>query len=72
MQRYYSPGAGGFFSDDVHGPTEDRESMIPSDAIAIDDATWLGLLASTSQGQVIVIENGGPVAVDPTAPEGEA
>lgn len=67
MQRYYSPRAGGFFSEDLHGAIDAPDSQVPSDAIAIDDALWLDLLTATSQGKVIVIENDQPVAVDPEA-----
>lgn len=69
MQRYYSPSAGGFFSDDVHGATEARDSSIPEDAVAIDDATWLQLLEATATGKLIVMQGGQPVAIDT---EGEA
>ena len=69
MQRYFSPSAGGFFSDDVHGAPDTEGSTVPADAVAIDDATWLQLLEATATGKLIVMQGGQPVAIDP---EGEA
>lgn len=44
---------------------------IPADAIAVDEATWQGLLAAQGEGKVIAVQSGRVVAVDrqPTAEE---
>ncbi len=64
MQRYYSPSAGGFFSDDVHGAPDVEGSTIPADAVAIDDAVWLQLLEATATGKLIAMQGGQPVAIE--------
>jgi len=38
---------------------------IPADAIAVDQATWAGLLAAQGEGKAIVVRAGVPVAVSP-------
>ena len=37
--------------------------MIPADAVAVDQATWTGLLAAQGDGKAIVVRAGVPVAV---------
>jgi hypothetical protein len=78
MQRYFSPSHGGFFSEDVHGTRllvggeANPACLIPDDAVAVGDDEWRSLLAATSEGKAIEMQDGIPVAVDPPAPEGDA
>lgn len=74
MQRYYSPSAGGFFSEDVHGSrlvpdqavdVPNPHCRIPGDAVAIDDDHWIALLTGSSEGKRIVMIDGLPQAIDP-------
>jgi hypothetical protein len=79
MQRYYSPSAGGFFSEDVHGPRliadqgidiPNPSCLIPEDAVAIDDDHWIALLIGTSEGKRIAMIDGHPQAIDPESEGG--
>ncbi|MGN6518670.1 MAG: hypothetical protein ACTHK2_04510 [Dokdonella sp.] len=63
MTTFFAPSTGGFYSSDLHGDN------VPQDAVEIDDALRLQLLAAQAQGQRIVAGAGGvPVAEDPPAP----
>lgn len=73
MQRFYSPAAGGFFSEDVHGARHvemdgamapNPHCMVPDDAIPVSEDIWRALLVATSEGKIIAIVEGQPVAVD--------
>lgn len=79
MQRYFSPSVGGFFSEDVHGArlvdidgvaTPNPDCLVPGDAIPIGDDLWRDLLLATSEGKIILIDGGMPVAVAPDAARG--
>lgn len=81
MQRFYSPGAGGFFAEDVHGArliergappslVPNPDCSIPEDAIPVDDEQWRDLLAATSEGAAIGVVDGAVTTIaPPAAPE---
>lgn len=62
MAKFYSEAEGGFFDDSIHG-------QLPVDAVAIDDATWVQLLAAQEAGFAIESDgNGSPVTQAPPEP----
>lgn len=57
---FYSKSAGGFYKPAIHG------NNIPADAVEITAEQHAALLQSQSEGkQIVVDENGRPIAIDP-------
>lgn len=64
MTVFYSPEAGGFYTEEIHGA-----DGIPADAVEITQAEHAALLDAQSAGKIIKAgAEGKPVASDPPAP----
>ena len=65
MAKFYSAIEGGFFDDAIH-------AALPSDAVALDPATYDQLIADQGAGKMIVASGDGtPIAQDPPVPPPE-
>ncbi|WP_341232359.1 hypothetical protein [uncultured Methylophaga sp.] len=63
MTKYYSPLQKGFFDSAIHGEN------IPSDCIELTDAKYRELIKKQSEGEVISVQSGNVVTIDPPPPE---
>ncbi len=60
METFYAKSTGGFYRDDIH-----TASQIPTDAVEITEAQYLGLMDAQAQGKEIQANEAGfPVAGD--------